>query len=232
MPTVKRLAICSAILFLCAHPARADGIAIGDTVTFAPGLGSIGGPTLVTINNDPSTTFESFCMQANVGGWGDFSTTMVVTGVTDYATYQPMDQGGDQNGNDYLTSQTAWLYTQFRNTGLGSDGFDYSSSNSYDALQWAIWQLQGEKVIPDGMGFTSLANTFIAAANDAVANGFSGIGDVRVLNLNYAADGTDAQDQLTFVPEPTTIELLGLGILALYVGRRRFGRSIAAISAI
>ena len=220
----KRILCLLPLLVFAASVAHADMISVGDSITFAPGIGNTGGAgTIVTANNDPTTSIVSFCMQADVGGPDDFNTTMYVTGITDFATYQSMDAGGDADGRDYLTSQTAWLYTQFRHSAL--DGFD-GSANSYDALQWAIWQLQGEKWIPfddsgtDGQIVSELGNAFVALADNAVANGYSGIGDVRVLNLNYA-DGSDAQDQLTMVPEASSFELLALGALAMVVIRRR-----------
>ena len=54
-------------------------------------------------------------------------------------------------------------------------------------------------------------NVFVVMANNAVASGqWQGIGNVRVLNLSNGA-GTEAQDQLTLVPEPATSALLALG---------------------
>lgn len=229
MSIVRRFGFLVALMLLLPRGVYADSIAVGDSVTFSPGLGTIGGAgTIVTVNDDPTTAFVSFCMQADVGDPNtDYSTTMYVTGMSDYATYQPPVAGGDASGRDFLTSQTAWLFTQYRDGSL--TGFD-GSTNAYDALQWAIWQLQNERVIPDGMAFSGLANSFISLANDAVAAGYSGIGDVRVVNLNYA-DGSDAQDQLTMLPEPSSWELLGLGVAALFFfGRRRATASPCALA--
>jgi hypothetical protein len=91
-----------------------------------------------------------------------------------------------------------------------------------DSLQWAIWVLEDEEwEVPAG-AWKPLANHFIDLANQAVANGFSGIGDVRVLNL-VSSDGVDMQDQLALVtPEPPTGALLICGLLGLAVARRRW----------
>jgi len=217
MRIVKRVTLLLALVMCLPHGAQADNIAVGDSVTFAQGIGDTGAPIFVTANGDPTTTFVSFCMQSEVGGPGDFSTTMYVAGISDYATFQPEDQGGDANGRDYLTSQTAWLYTGFRDGTL--TGFD-GSRIAATALQWAIWQLQGEKTVPEGEDWSALATSFIDLSNQAVTNGFTGTGNVGVLNLVYA-NGTDAQDQLTLLPEPSSLELLGLGAVALFFSRRR-----------
>jgi PEP-CTERM motif len=220
MRILNRVAFLLALVLLVPRGARADNIGIGDTVTFQKAGGtSGGGETIVTANNDPTTSFLSYCIQAGVGSWADFSgTAMVVSGISNYATYVPASQGGDASGRNYLTSQTAWLYTQFREGSLS--GFD-GSSNAIDSLQWAIWQLQGQMTLPVGMAYSDLANSFIDLSNQAVANGFTGIGNIGVLNLNYL-NGKDAQDQLTIVPEPSSLEFLALGAVALFVGRRRF----------
>ena len=59
-----------------------------------------------------------------------------------------------------------------------------------------------------------------------------GIGDVQVLNM-YVYDptkpggiGAEAQDQLTRVPEPATLTLMGAGMMGLVVTRRRQRRKV------
>jgi hypothetical protein len=66
-------------------------------------------------------------------------------------------------------------------------------------------------------------NPFVILANNAVTSGaWSGIGKVRVLNLSRGVGNnyTEAQDQLTLVPEPVTMSLLGLGMGAFALRRR------------
>jgi len=221
MRIVSRVVLLFMLVWLVPHAALADSIAVGDTIVLQSlaDISTGAGPFLATVNGDPSTAFVSLCMQADVGTWADIGSTLYVEGVTDFATWQSPDEGGDASGRNYLSSQTAWLYTQFRQGSLA--GFDWSA-NASDALQWAVWQLEDQKSIPDGESYSTLANSFIAMADQAVANGFSGIGDVRVLNL-VNADGSDAQDQLTLVPEPASFELLAMSAMALFfISRRRF----------
>lgn len=221
MRIISRVVLLLSLVSLAPHVALADSIAIGDTVILdqANASGNTGaGPFIVTANDDPTTAFVSFCLQKDVGSWADIGSTLYVAGVSEFASWQSPDLGGDANGADYLSSQTAWLYTQFRNGTLPS--FD-QSVNAMDAFQWAVWQLEDEAWIPEGHDYTAVANSFVALANQAVANGFTGLGDVRVLNL-LNADGTDAQDQLTLVPEPSSLELVAFGAVALFIGRRRF----------
>jgi hypothetical protein len=224
MRAVSRVVLLVTLVWLAPHVAQADSIMVGDSVVVqqVSGNGNTGaGPFITTVNGDPSTAFISFCVQPDIGTWADLGTTQYVAGVTDFITWEPASMGGDANGQNFLTSQTAWLFTQFREGTLA--GYDQSVTAG-DALQFALWQLQNQMAVPQGKTYSTLANSFIALADQAVTNGFTGIGDVRVLNL-VNADGTDAQDQLTMLPEPSTIELLALGALALFVARQRFGVS-------
>jgi hypothetical protein len=221
MRIVSRVVLLLALVWLVPHVALADSISVGDKVVLQMTDASQitgAGPLILTANNDPTTAFVTFCMQWGVGTWADVGSTLDVAGVTDFATWQSPSTGGDANGRDYLSSQTAWLYTQYRDGALA--GFD-GSVNASAALQWAIWQLQNEVSVPVGQTYSDLANSFIALADQVVADGFTGIGDVRVLNL-VNADGTDAQDQLTLLPEPSSLELLALSAVALFIGRNRF----------
>ena len=205
---------------LPASVAHADSIAVGDRISFekVEGTTTGGGPFVGTIAGT-DISFLTFCLQSERPL--DFGPQYTIGGITDYAYWEDDNRGGDPiTGRDPISSQTAWLYTQFRNGTL--NGYD-GSAGAMDSLQWAFWVLEDEEwQVPDG-AWKPLALHFIDLANQAVANGYSGIGDVRVLNL-VSWDGIDIQDQLALVttPEPPTLALLICGLFGLAVTRRRW----------
>jgi hypothetical protein len=143
---------------------------------------------------------------------------------------------------DYLSSNTAWIYSSFRNNNFGGfTGFAGLTTNQIgDALQLAIWYSEGELFSgTNGAGTRISANSrssrWLGTSADAVAaralfeyaNSIQHNGNlygVRVLQL-WAYDGTQgnggfnafAQDQLTIVPLPPAA-YAGLGTLAGVIG--------------
>ena len=211
---MRAIAVSAVIMgALCAVPVvEADPIGVGDVIRFQAGPGTTGGGEFLVTWND-SESFITFCLQRTE--YLDYSTHFVVRGVSPFASSDDTAHGGDGSGHDALSPQTAWLYTAFRAGSL--TGYDYdgvSRWQSADDLQNAIWWFEDELLAnPD--------NAFVTAANFAVLNGWSGIGSVRALNLEFP-DGREAQDQLalTPVPEPATLTLLS-SALALIAWRKR-----------
>jgi hypothetical protein len=191
---------------------EATPIAVGDMIRFEDGPGTTGGGEfLVTVNDLES--FLTFCLQRTE--YVDYSTPFVVGGVSSFAFSDDVAHGGDGFGHDPLSSQTAWLYTQFRAGTL--TGYNYldviTRWQSANDLQNAIWWFENE------LG-ANPNNAFVTAANSAVLNGWSGIGNVRALNLEFP-DGREAQDQLALVPEPATLALFGSALVLATWRKRR-----------
>ncbi|HIJ71727.1 MAG TPA: hypothetical protein HPP87_10250 [Planctomycetes bacterium] len=151
-------------------------------------------------------TFRTFCLES-----GEYFRS----GRTYYADISTAAVMGGESVSDPLDEKTAYIYTRYING-------EYAGVSELD-VQKAIWYLEDE----DG----GVNNSLVSEAAAAVSSGaWSGIGDVRVMNLWQCYDPqTDtysgwAQDQLitvSVIPAPSAIMLSSVGLLAVRWLRRR-----------
>jgi hypothetical protein len=199
-----RLLVLLPLLFLApVVAADAAPIAVGDIVTLTDGPGTTGGGEFNMFVNGSSQSFITFCLQRTQ--YIGFNQQFKVGGVTNYAD--------DPGGNDPISLQTQWLYSNVRAGTLAG----YAHTNAMaDLLQNAIWYFENEITLSNPN-----SNNFVKMANLAVQNGFKGASNVKVLNLFYM-NGAQAQDQLALqVPAPAALTLVVPGLAALAFMRRR-----------
>jgi hypothetical protein len=215
----KTLAVL-AVTVLFAAPAMAimADLKVGDNIRFLNREGTNGGEFGVAAAHTVSPElFRTFCIEQSEHL--DFNANgFKVVGISDSAV---AGGGGAVNGRDPISSETAYLYTQFRAGTLSA--YDYTANgaghaNSADELQEALWYLEQESTHLDGQ-----AALWVAEANAA---GWNDIGNVRVANLVWANSprtygkltfniGDRAQDVLILVPAPGAglLVLIGVGVL-------------------
>jgi len=183
-----------------------------------------GGEFFATPNADfadltgETTMFSTFCLEKSE--YVDMNKTYSVV-LNSEAIQGGVNNGpAGPSGGDPLDPRTAYLYSQFRAGTL--TGYDYTPgagrANSAKALQEVIWYLEDEMMKTWSVG--SLQDTLFQAAENAVSSGaWTGLGNVRVMNM-YAKDHAGdlqyrKQDMLVTVPAPGALLLgaLGSGIL-------------------
>jgi hypothetical protein len=200
-------------LLLGARQAYADPVAVGDLLHVLGTDGTIWGGAFDVDNtsNGPGIDFKTFCVQLREDI--DYDHLFVVGSITDFAD--------DDGGPNPISLETAWIFSSYRHGAL--------SMFTSDEIQSAIWALQGDWTIAEGMSLFGPSvigdpESLIALAEAAVDAGWTNDG-VRVLNL-FTLDGQKAQDQLTLselseIPEPGTLLLVVSGAAALAKRRRR-----------
>ncbi len=233
---MKRLMQCivgtvAAAVIATTASAAGEQIKFIDTNTWGQGGG--GGPFAVQpINFD----FAPKGMDQHGAGNGNFLTFCVEkneyigNGQTYNVEFNTAALNGGKGGGspDYLSAQTAFLYTAFIKGTLddklsvfNGSNFVYEGASSGAAIQQAIWYLENENGSVGGMAadLVDMANAAVGVGGDWDGQG---IGSVRVMNL-YDSNGGFAQDQLVLIPlpVPALMGLAGLVGIGLVSRRRR-----------
>ena len=176
-------------------------------------------------NIDVAGSFQSFCIEG-----GEF----IAPFPQDPPPYNAALNhnavwGGVGPAGDPISVGTGWLYSQFAR-GVWSSGLSYDYTNtgvgrnvSADALQKAIWWLEGEESLSYDSGniYEAAVVAFFGSEAEAKADG-GWLYGVWALNLTNPTTGARAQDGLIYVPDGgTTLMLLGMATSGLAVVARR-----------
>lgn len=238
----KMMTACLAVLlvFLC-NQARAYDVNInwdnnyrtgqGGEFSFSPLqvssiknlIGNYSSDAIITING--KTYYQTFCIEHNeIINKGDY-----------YASIAPYaingGVGGATDNKDAISIGTAYLYSQFARGTL--DGYNYipgsGRQTSAGKLQEAFWWLENEislvspgnnEFILQAWNALYLGQKFDDTLLRADSDGAYGVRALNIWNDKYDPTEPD-QTQLTLVPEPGTLLMIGASLMGLALIRRR-----------
>jgi len=209
---IKAIKTCCALLGVATVLTASNALATIGTITLTEDYGNANsGGAFTAVTTGGLGTFDTFCLAENV---------LFHPGTTyNYSTSSTIEPSGTS-----IAIGTAYLYSQFR---LGTlAGYTYGSAASANALQAAIWWLQGQNFGADNT-FVTLAETALGLNDSTITGADTGVAGGVVYAINLTGPGGYAQPQLGFtaaVPETSTVVAGALLLLPFGVSTVRILR--------
>lgn len=195
--------------------------------------GSTGGLFLITNNTKNKEVFETFCVELD-------ETTAYAQLVEDVSDDKAMNGGRNTDSGDQLSGSTKWLVAQYYSGAaayndpravqlaiwyLEEEYFD-NAGNPPDPTSWLDWYTNQVKQKPDNDPLKgpslNAAPVAVGYINDALNHSNFQAPYILVLDTDDKKEGVGNVGQsYVYVPEPLTISLLGLGLLAVGIGAGR-----------
>ena len=226
---MKKTALASIVfifgLSLFCSSADAYPVSVGDYIYITSSGPLGGGGEIEVVNRANGFVFQSFCLERH---------EIIIQGsdnpylVYDLSGFAMSGGGGAVDGKDELSGATKWLYYNYWTGALAKEyGYDgVGRKTGQGALQLAIWYLEGEtnklqendgEKNWDGRNFYDLAMKHSKEGESMPVVAMNILGP-----YNAEAKVGEGQSMLVVVtPEPSTILLLGTGLIGLATLRRK-----------